>query len=81
MRYSAALFGGDSVRIGRTIMNALGVPEPAVNTVPLTPEAFRARVTQLYNQMKDALGRGDLSSFGIAYEALGKLLRATPSAP
>lgn len=81
VRFSAVLSGGDSVRIGRTLMNALGVQEPAVNTVPLTPEAFRQRVTQLYNQMKDALARGDLSSFGIAYEALGKLLRATQSVP
>ncbi|MCC6319516.1 MAG: UPF0182 family protein [Gemmatimonadaceae bacterium] len=81
VRFAAAMYGADSVRIGRTVMNALGVPEPAVNTIPLTPEAFRARVTQLYAQMREALARGDLSGFGVAYDALGRLLRASQTAP
>ena len=80
VRLSAVMLG-DSVRVGRTIMNALGVPEPAVNTVPFTPEAFRSRITQLYNQMQEALARGDLASFGVAYRELGQLLRATQTAP
>jgi uncharacterized membrane protein (UPF0182 family) len=79
-RVTAALVG-DSVRVGRTLMNALGIPEPAVTTLPLTPEAFRTRVAQLYAQMRDALAQGDLAAFGAAYEALGRLLRATQRTP
>lgn len=80
VRFSAVTFG-DSVRVGRTLMAALGVPEPAINLVPLTPEAFRARVTQLYRQMRDAMARGDFAAFGEAYASLGLLLQATPAVP
>lgn len=73
----AAAMVGDSVRVGRTLMAALGVPEPTAPLTPLTPEAFRARVTQVYAQMRDALARGDLARFGAAFDELGKLLRAS----
>lgn len=77
----AAILTGDSLRVGRTIMAAAGIAEPAIPTVRLTPEAFRARVTALYNEMRDAMARGDWVAFGAAYEALGKLLRAAQTIP
>jgi hypothetical protein len=77
----AALLMGDSVRVGRTIMAAAGIAEPAVPAVRLTPEAFRARVAGLYGEMRDALSRGDWVAFGVAYDALGKLLRAAQTTP
>jgi hypothetical protein len=77
----AAILMGDSLRVGRTIMAAAGISEPAVPAVRLTPEAFRSRVTGLYNEMRDALARGDWLAFGAAYEALGKLLRAAQTTP
>ncbi len=78
---AAALLVGDSLRVGRTVMAAAGIAEPAVPAVRLTPEAFRARVSALYAEMRDALARGDWVGFGVAYESLGKLLRAAQTSP
>lgn len=77
----SALLMNDSVHVGRTVMAAAGIAEPAVPAVQLTPEAFRARVAGLYGEMRDALSRGDWMAFGVAYEALGKLLRAAQTTP
>jgi len=64
------------VTTGRTLAEALGVAAaPPVDTTPLTPGDFRARVRELYDQMHAALQRGDWVAFGRAYDALGQLLR------
>ena len=63
------------VTTGRTLAEALGVAAaPPVDTTPLTPGDFRARVRELYDQMHAALQRGDWVAFGRAYDALGQLL-------
>lgn len=79
-RWSAVL-QGSALTVDRSLLAALGLPEPAVVLVPSTPEAFRQRVSQLYRQMSEALSRGDLAGFGIAYEALGKLVRSSGPVP
>lgn len=80
VRWSAVL-QGDSLRVERSMLAAFGLPEPALQLAPATPEAFRQRVSQLYRQMSDALTRGDFVTFGAAYEALGRLLRSSGPAP
>lgn len=62
---------GDQVRTGRTLHEALGVRLPVA---PITEDAFRARVTQLYGAMRAALRAGDWRAYGDAWAALGRLL-------
>jgi uncharacterized membrane protein (UPF0182 family) len=76
-----AVLVGDTVRTGATIASAAGLPAPAVPSVPLSPEEFRTRVTALYDEMREALARGDWVAFGTAYDALGRLLRAGAGKP
>jgi hypothetical protein len=76
-----AVHVGDSVRVGRSLYAALGIVEPTVASIPLTPEAFRARVSELHGRMTEALGRQDFGAFGEALRALGALVRSSPSAP
>jgi hypothetical protein len=71
----AALRHGDTVAVGRTLIDAAGIPEPVEVEEPLTPEAFRRRVEGLYESMREAMRRGDWTGIGAAYEALGRLLR------
>lgn len=72
---------GDTVHVARTLGNALGVPEPVLDEAPLSPDAFRQRVTELYAAMNEALARRDLSRFAETWEALGRVLRAPVRAP
>jgi hypothetical protein len=66
----------NGVLTGMTIPSAMGLPAPLAAQAPLTPEEFRSRVEALYGAMREALRRGDWGTFGEAYEALGRLLRA-----
>ncbi len=70
----------DSVFVGRTLADAFGVTaviDP--NTAePISDESLRNRATRLYEAMRDALGRGDWTAFGEAYDALGALLARPP---
>ncbi|MDQ8164617.1 MAG: UPF0182 family protein [Gemmatimonadota bacterium] len=59
-------------RAAATMAEALGLS--ASVRVPRNG-AFRAAVEQLHRQMSDAMRRGDWNAFGIAFEALGALLR------
>ena len=52
--------------------SAPGMPAPA--GIPATDSAFRAEVTRLYTQMKQALAAGDLQAFAIAYDSLGAIV-------
>ena len=67
---------GDSVRIAGTLVAAVGggatvhVPEPLVRD-------FRAQTDSLYRAMRDALARGDWTTFGRAFDALGAALRSS----
>jgi hypothetical protein len=74
----ATLARKDAISTGRTFMEATGLPDPVVTEVPLTPEDFRRRVNALYEQMREAMRRGDWAGLGAAYEALGRLLRSPP---
>lgn len=71
-----ALWRNGRVAVGRTLIEAAGLPEPTVSDEPLTPERFRRRVAELYESMREAMRRGDWSGIGAAYEALGRLLRS-----
>jgi hypothetical protein len=64
------------VVVGRSLMEAAGLPDPVVADAPLTPEEFRRRVGSLYEAMRDAMRRADWTGIGAAWEALGRLLRA-----
>jgi uncharacterized membrane protein (UPF0182 family) len=57
---------------GRTLSEALGERR---RDTQLTADAFRARVTRLYDAMQAALAAGDWRAYGEAWAALGALLR------
>jgi uncharacterized membrane protein (UPF0182 family) len=62
---------------GATLAGALGVTEqePAgAAGAPAGGGDFRMRVRRLYEQMREALRRGDWEAFGRAYDALGRLI-------
>jgi hypothetical protein len=68
--YVAAL-SGDSVRSARTLMQLAGrLPVAA----PISSADFRARVRELYEEMRRTSGRGDWAAYGRAFNALGALL-------
>lgn len=77
---------GDTARAGTTIASALGVSDSAVAAAvhgpvtPGTPDQFHARIDALYDTMQAALRRGDLTGFGAAFGALGRLLGRPPDA-
>jgi hypothetical protein len=62
---------GERVRSGRTLADALGL-QPAGPT--LAPDAFRERVTRLYDAMQAALRAGDWRAYGEAWAALGRVV-------
>jgi uncharacterized membrane protein (UPF0182 family) len=68
----------DSVRTGASLSAALGLAASPTATGPSTPADLRARAESLYRDMRDALRRGDWSTFGRAFEALGGALRIAP---
>jgi hypothetical protein len=49
-------------------------PEAPLPEVTGTDVAFRARVRELYLQMRAALSTSDLVAFGVAFDSLGALL-------
>ena len=65
---------GDSLVLGSTLVTAIG----GDSTLPPPTSGgrnFRARTDSLYRIMREALGRGDWTSFGRAFDALGEALR------
>jgi uncharacterized protein len=70
-----AALSGDSVRAAPSLSQLAGrLPEP---TASATVD-FRARVAELYREMRRALARGDWPAYGHAFEALGQLLSPRP---
>ena len=64
---------GDSVRTAKTLMVLAGrLPD---STLMSSSVDFRARVRQLYDDMRRASASGDWSAFGRAFDALGALVR------
>ena len=69
---------GDSARVGPTLAAALGLVLPTSATDPSTQIDLRTRAESLYRDMRDALRRGDWTTFGRAFESLGGALRIAP---
>ena len=67
---------GDSLRAGMSLPAALGAVPTAAAQSTSAPD-LRPRADSLYHVMRDALARGDWSTFGHAFDALGVALRAT----
>ncbi len=67
---------GDSVRVGVSLAASLGVA-PRASTTPGASPSLQLRADSLYRVMRDALGRGDWTAFGRAFDALGFALRVT----
>lgn len=65
---------GDSVRTAKTLLALAG--RLADSTLTQSSVDFRARVRQLYDDMRRASAAGDWSAFGRAFDALGALVRA-----
>ncbi len=72
---ATSVLTGDSLGVGTSIAAAAGVPEPRLPDAPISIEEFRSRVAGVYADMREAMRRGDFRSFGLAYDALGRLLR------
>ncbi|NUP54586.1 MAG: hypothetical protein HOQ19_02035, partial [Gemmatimonadaceae bacterium] len=70
----AAVFG-DTVRVGATLLAAVGGAGPA-RANEMAPRDLRARGDSLFRVMRDALARAVWSTFGRAFDALGAALRA-----
>ncbi|MEX2180083.1 MAG: UPF0182 family protein [Gemmatimonadaceae bacterium] len=71
--YVSALVA-DSVITARTLLEIAGQPPAAA---PAGSDDFRARVGELYDEMRDASARGDWAAYGRAFDALGALLART----
>ena len=65
---------GDSVRVAPTLRQASGVVIPPRGASPGSPVETRRLTARLYQDMRDALRRGDWLAFGRAFDALGRLL-------
>jgi uncharacterized membrane protein (UPF0182 family) len=71
-----AALTGDSVHVGATLPAALGATPRRPSDLGAAP-ALRLRADSLYRVMRDALVRGDWTTFGRAFDALGLALRVT----
>jgi hypothetical protein len=60
---------GDSVRSAPTLLELVGRPAS-----PRASGDFRARVGELYDEMRRATARGDWAAYGRAFDELGALL-------
>lgn len=71
--YRTAVLSGDSLRVGRTLAEAMGA---AVGTGATGggSTSLQARLATLYERMRAALRRGDWLTFGAAFDSLGMLL-------
>jgi len=65
---------GDSVAVAPTLAAVLG-GEAGIESGPAVTQPFRVRADSLYRAMRAALERGDWTSFGRAFDALGAALR------
>lgn len=66
---------GDTVRRGPTLAAALGLAPTVAGAPPSTPGDLRARAAALYGEMREAMRRGDWTTFGRTLDALGATLR------
>jgi hypothetical protein len=63
---------GDTIRTARSMFQLGGRTQA---TTPISNADFRARVQELYNEMRRASTRGDWGRYGRAFDDLGVLLR------
>ncbi|OYV71829.1 MAG: hypothetical protein B7Z72_06115 [Gemmatimonadetes bacterium 21-71-4] len=64
----------DTVRVAPTLRGAAGVVLPSMESADLTSRGARQTMIELYQEMRDALRRGDWDAFGKAFDALGAIL-------
>lgn len=69
---------GDSVRVGRTLGESLGTRTGSPVTLPAAAGDLPGLLRPLYRAMREALRRGDWSTFGRAFDSLGVLLPREP---
>jgi uncharacterized membrane protein (UPF0182 family) len=67
---------GDSVASGATLAKALRLGPDTSAGAPHAARAAAPRADSLYRVMREALGRGDWTAFGRAFDALGGILGA-----
>jgi len=72
-----ALLAGDTVAVGASVAAAAGVGAPA-GALGAPVIELRTRAGVLYDAMRGALGRGDWSAFGAAFDTLGAVLGRLP---
>jgi uncharacterized membrane protein (UPF0182 family) len=65
---------GDTVSVAPTLAAVIG-GEASLESSPAAAQPFRVRADSLYRAMRAALERGDWTSFGRAFDALGAALR------
>lgn len=68
----------DTVRAAPSLSTALGISAPPPGGAGGAPRDARARLELLYRSMREAMRRGDWTSFGSAFDSLGAALRASP---
>jgi hypothetical protein len=68
----------DTVRAAPSLSAALGISTPVAGGAGAEPRDGRARLEMLHRAMREALRRGDWTSFGSAFDSLGAALRAAP---
>jgi hypothetical protein len=69
-----ALWSRDTLRSGTSLAAALGSVSSDTSSLVTSDARRRARALELYESMRAALRRGDLSGFGAAFDSLGRVL-------
>jgi hypothetical protein len=72
-----ALWARDTLRSGTSLAAALGSVSPDSSSTVTSDARMRARALELYDAMRAALRRGDLSGFGASFDSLGRVLGRT----
>ncbi|MES2179760.1 MAG: UPF0182 family protein [Gemmatimonadota bacterium] len=72
------VFRADSLHVGPTLATALGAAPNSAGREPGSAPDLRLRADSLYRVMREAMTRGDWTTFGRAFDALGLALRVTP---
>jgi uncharacterized membrane protein (UPF0182 family) len=70
---------GDSVHVAPSLAQLAGtLPTPTSSITPAVAADLRTHAAALYARMREALRRGDWTSFGQAFDELGKVIGGSP---
>jgi hypothetical protein len=73
------LLMGDSVHVAPSLAQLAGtLPTPTSSITPAVAADLRTHAAALYARMREALRRGDWTSFGQAFDELGKVIGGSP---